>query len=196
MAKKISLFRPGGISHGVLAAVLGVVALGLMVFLVHAQLSALGEVRETVAVEQMKLVQTENRLNFLIGIRAQAPVWETRLAVAERLLPGKPKESWLVDDLQRVADRSNIELLQIRFESRVETGQGYVEMPVKLAFQGRYQELLALLGNLQNGQRAIRVSEVRVDRGREGLPQIRADITASAFHQEDEVPPTPPPATP
>lgn len=168
--------------HGILAVVLGVVALGLMVFLIYVQVGALREAREAAAAERAALARAKGQLSMLLDMRDNAPLYEARLAAAERLIPREPDENRLVRDLQSAAGLANTELLQVRFEERV-AREGFVEMPVKIAFQGRYHGLLDILEGLEGGARAVRVDEVKVGRGREGLPQIRADITAAAFCQ-------------
>jgi len=171
--------------HGILAVVLGVVALGLMMFLIYVQVGALREAREAAAAERAALAGAKAQLEKLLDMRDQAPLWEARLAAAERLIPREPDENRLVSDMQDVAGRANTELLQVRFEERA-ARENFVEMPVKIAFQGRYHGLLDLLEDLEGGARAVRVDEVKVGRGRDGLPQIRADITAAVFCQEAE----------
>jgi Tfp pilus assembly protein PilO len=82
-----------------------------------------------------------------------------------------------------LADKSKTDLLEVHFEKRV-SKEGYDEMPIKLIFEGRYHGLLILLDNLQNWNRNVRVNDVRVNEGRDELPQIKAEITAAAFYQQ------------
>jgi type IV pilus assembly protein PilO len=116
----------------------------------------------------------------MIEARDQELVLKESLAALGRLMPAEPQESTLINTIQGMADDCGIQFQQIQFEKRVPK-QGYVEMPVKFTFQGRYNGLLALLDKLQKGSRAVRIDEVKVGKGKEDLPQIKVDVTASAF---------------
>lgn len=164
----------------ILVAALGIIALVGIAFLTYTRVDDLRSARDTVAAEQAAVAGAEAQLQSLIKARDQASVLKKRLDAFDRLIPAEPKESALINEIQGMADGDGVRFLQIRFEKRAPK-QGYVEMPVKIAFQGRYHGLLALLDNLQNGDRAVRIDEVKVGKGKEELPQIKAEVTASAF---------------
>ena len=167
----------------ILSAVLGVAILACMLFLLYNQTNALKEARVQVEQEESAYKQEEGRLSYLIGLSRQAPELEQRKAKCEQLIPPLPNENLLITGIQGLADKSKTDLLQVRFEKRI-SKQDYEEMPVKLIFEGRYHGLLVLLDNMQNWNRALRIDEVKVGRGRDDLPQIKAEITAAAFYQK------------
>lgn len=169
-------------SQEVLTALLGIVAVGCMLFLLYFQWGALNQARDEMAAEQQSVQIAQTRLQSLLAIREQAPVWEARLAKAERMIPGAPDENQLVKDLQSAAGQANTRLLEVRFDEYA-AQDGYTEIPVRIAFEGRYHGLLDLLENLRNGPRTIRIDEIKTGKGDGEPPRIRADITASAFYR-------------
>lgn len=164
----------------IMAAALGIIVLVGIAFMIHARVGALRNARETLAAEQATLAGDEAQLQAMIEARDQELVLKESLAALGRLMPAEPQESTLINTIQGMADDCGIKFQQIQFEKRVPK-QGYVEMPVKFTFQGRYNGLLALLDKLQKGSRAVRIDEVKVGKGKEDLPQIKVDVTASAF---------------
>ncbi|HHV35937.1 MAG TPA: type 4a pilus biogenesis protein PilO [Syntrophomonadaceae bacterium] len=167
----------------IISVVLGAAILACMIFLLYNQANALKEARFQVEQEESTLQKEEGRLLQLISLSKQAPELEERKARAEELIPAFPGESLLITGIQDLADKSKTDLLDVSFEKRVPK-KGYDEMPIKLTFEGRYHGLLILLDNLQNWKRNVRVNEVKVSKGSEDLPQIKAEITAAAFYQE------------
>ena len=168
----------------VLTIVLGVAIMACMLFLLYNQTNALKEARAAAETEEKAYQSEQERLNNLIKLSKQAPALKERKARVEALIPPLPNENLLIIGIQGLADKSKTDLLQVRFEKRV-AKQGYEEMPVKLTFEGRYHGLLILLDNMQNWNRALRLNEVKVSEGRDKLPQIKAEITATAFYQKE-----------
>jgi type IV pilus assembly protein PilO len=167
----------------ILTVVLGVAILACMFYLLYNQANALKEARAQVEQEESALQQEDDRLLNLISLSKQADKLEERKARAEELIPVVPNEDLLLTGIQDLADKSKTDLLQVRFEKRIPK-KGYDEMPIKLTFEGRYHGLLILLDNLQNWERNVRVNEVKVGKGSKEYPQVKADITAAAFYQQ------------
>ncbi len=167
----------------IISVVLGVAILACMIFLLYNQTSALKEAHSRVEQEESALKQEESRLLNLIKLSKQAPELEERKARAEELIPPLPNENLLIAGIYDLADKSKTDLLEVHFDKRV-SKESYDEMPIKLIFEGRYHGLLILLDNLQNWNRNVRVNDVRVNEGRDELPQIKAEITAAAFYQQ------------
>jgi Tfp pilus assembly protein PilO len=167
----------------IISVVLGVAILACMIFLLYNQTSTLQEVRAQVEQEEIALQQEEARLLNLIALSKQASELEERKARAEALLPPLPKENTLITGMLDLGVTSKTDLLQVRFGERIPQ-QGYDEMPINLTFEGRYHGLLILLDNLQNWQRNVRIDEVKIGKGKDDYPWVKADLTAAAFYQQ------------
>lgn len=169
----------------VITVVLGVAILACMIFLLYHQINTLKEARAVVEQEQISLQKEESRLNYLIQLSKQADELEQRKKYLAELVPPLPNENLLITGIQGLADQSDTDFLQVRFENRIYK-EGHEEMPVILTFEGRYHGLLTLLDNMQTWNRALRINEVKVTRGRDDLPQIQAEIKAAAFYHQEE----------
>ena len=154
--------------------------LGLL-FLLCQQVTALGQARAQVAEEQTLLDQARTRLQVLKQLKNRAPELEGQKATLRMRLPADPGEDALISELQSYADLAGMRFLLIRFGER-RPGDGYVEMPMTIAFEGRYHQLLDLLVHLQESDRAIRIDELKVSQGQKALPELVVTIGASAFY--------------
>ncbi|MEW5952884.1 MAG: type 4a pilus biogenesis protein PilO [Bacillota bacterium] len=163
-----------------MVAAIGVAVLALMLFLVYSQVMALKTARQAVADEQGAYAAARQRLQELILIKDNASVMEEKLRRYEHMLPNTPDENTLIDMLGNYGSASGTKLLSVRFGAREDRGE-YTEMPVEIAYEGRYHDLLELLAQLQSGERALRIEAVKIGRGRDDLPRVRVDIDASAF---------------
>ena len=168
----------------VITIVLGIAILACMIFLLYHQINALKEARTVVEEKQVTLQKEQSRLNYLIQLSKQADKLEQRKEYLAELIPPLPNEDLLITGIQGLADQSNTDFLQVRFENRI-AKDGYEEMPVILTFEGRYHGLLTLLDNMQTWNRALRINEVKVGKGRDDLPQIQAEIKAAAFYHQE-----------
>lgn len=160
---------------------LGIVALALILVLIFNQYGALKQAREKVAEEQLALARVQAQLSDLEQAKAQAAELEQQFARYELMMPANPGEGVLISTLRSYAEDTGANFVSISFGERVNKS-GYNEMPVELVFEGSYHQLLRLLNRLQAGQRIIRIDELKVTRGGQGLTVIKADIVASAFY--------------
>ena len=166
---------------GTPALIVGIAVLALMIFLLYIQVGALRVAWQNVSNEKASLAQVQARLQDLLAAREQFDGLQELLLRFDRLVPAKPEESVLLGDLETAANAAGADFNQIHFDNLI-TQKGYVEMPLKLTFIGRYQELLNLMDRLQNGPRVIRIDEIKLDKGAQDSLRLRADITASAFY--------------
>ncbi|AGL02058.1 type 4a pilus biogenesis protein PilO [Desulfoscipio gibsoniae] len=173
MNKKLS-------SHNILLLALGIIAL-LLLFLFNSQLSALKEARLALQQERLASDQTQARLQELLQLRDQAAALEEQAESMERLLPAEPQEDLLILDIDTICEDAGVELKQIRFEKRVDR-KDYIEMPLKMTFEGGYYSVLSLFNQMQEGPRALRVDEVKVVQGGQDQTGLKADVKASAFY--------------
>jgi len=164
-----------------LMVALGFIAFLLIIFLFYTQLGALKEARVALQQESQAFDQTQARLQELLQMRDQAASLEEQAEGMERLLPTKPEEDQLMLDIDTICEDAGVELKQIRFEKRVDQ-KGYIEMPLKMTFEGGYYSVLSLLNQMQEGPRALRLDEVKVVQGGQNQSGLKADIAASAFY--------------
>ena len=163
-------------------AVLAIVVAAAMFFLLYHQLGSLQAARQERAGEQQALEQTRQHLQQLKNTREHAAMLQEQLYVMEEAVPPRAGEDELIEYMQRVADATGSDFIQITFADR-SPKQGYIEMPFTVSFQGPYQGLVDLLGELQYGRRIITVDELKIGQGQRELPYLRADITCKTYYR-------------
>ncbi|HIE12584.1 MAG TPA: hypothetical protein EYP63_04025 [Desulfotomaculum sp.] len=166
----------------ILTAVLGVIALGLMLFLLYIQVTAYQETRQAIGEEIAAIKEVEVRLAELKRLAQQAEELEGRKASLDRLIPLQPEEDQLIEEIKEMAVTSGVRFLEVRFEEPVDK-EGYIEMPLEMAFEGRYHDLLLLLAALEEGPRALRLDEIKVSHAGGCAAEIKADLDATVFYR-------------
>ena len=154
---------------------------GVMIYLQAASLSSL---RTQVEEEELAVENARARLVRLNQHRANAAEYEERLATATRLVPADPEEDELLRYIHRLADQFDLRAQSISFGGRSQA-EGYTVMPLSINVQGSYRDIQLLLGQLRNGERAIRVDSFNVTRGAEAGAPLNVSINANAFYSNN-----------
>lgn len=166
---------------GLPVIVLGIASLLLVGLIFYNQVNAIKAARAELAAEQAALVQTSTRLQNLMQLKENSSEFSEKMIQIEKSLPADPQENELINDLNIISGKAGVELVQIRFENRVPQ-ENFVEMPLKLSFQGSYNNLLNLLVGLQDSPRAMRIEAFKVSKDNQDRFVLRAEISASVFY--------------
>jgi len=142
------------------------------------QWNGLQQERRRLLEEEQLLVAAKARLAGLQALERQAARLATDWETVEQLLPAAARVENLLLDLQAGADLAEMSFKQIRFAEQV-SAEGLVEMPMQLLFAGSYHQLLNFLDYLLLYERAIRVDELILAQGPEGMT---VNMRASAFY--------------
>lgn len=145
------------------------------------QFTALKAAKEWLENEKTMLAQANARLQAMAELERQASAFEQELAFLQKLLPDGPEEDRLLVDLQSGADLAGMRFVQVRFGEPVARDK-YFELPLNLVFEGSYHQLLQLLQYLEVYERALRIEELRMDRGRAEPPGMTVNMRASVFY--------------
>ncbi|KAB2951314.1 type 4a pilus biogenesis protein PilO [Heliorestis acidaminivorans] len=168
-------------SNKIVLALIAIVLFLLTAFLFYYQFGQLQVAREAVREEQQQLNQAKVRLQELVAIKANVDIMENNLAYLERRLPFQPRQDDIIKVLHSTAGQSGTHLTNLRFGNEA-SKDGYVEMPLTLSYEGRYHDVIALLQRFDQAERAFRVEEIKLSKGRGDFPELKADITAKAFY--------------
>lgn len=180
MAKRSGLSR-----ESLFIILCGAVIVAVLIFLIAVEIGNYRRGCAGVAQERAAVAREEARLRHLITLSREADLLQERLDRYERLIPDRPLQPAVIRDLQAIAEQSRTTFVEVEFDRQVPR-TGYVEVPLKLAYEGRNEGLLALLSNLQGWQRAIRIDGVKVGKGRGDYPVVVAEIDASIFFRLQE----------
>ncbi len=166
--------------------IMGLVALVLILgfVLLYVQANALSDTRIEVQEEEMAVLAAQSRLNRLMEHRERASEYEQRLAFASRMIPRQPGEDNILRYIYRLADDNDLRAVEIRFDTRSEMN-GYTEMPLSITVEGSFQNTRSMLSQLYNGERAIRVDNINLNRTGEAGSVLRITISANAFYNHN-----------
>jgi len=128
--------------------------------------------------EEQLLTAARARLAGLQALERQAANLAADWETVEQLLPATARAEDLLLDLQAGADLAEMSFREIRFAGQA-NADGLVEMSMQLLFAGSYHQLLNFLDYLLLYERAIRIDELILSQGAEGMT---VNIRASAFY--------------
>jgi len=170
-------------SRELIFLIIVIVFILITAFLIYLQAGSLIKTRQAADNEVQNISQLQTRLITLQKLKEQYPELQAKLAFYEMIMPSVPSENTILTSIQGTANDTNTGLLQIRFESEIKKEQ-YVEIPLKVSFQGEYRHLAQLLDKIRNGHRAFRVDEVKITQSQEAnqYSGVMAEISASAFY--------------
>ncbi|MBT9136803.1 MAG: hypothetical protein DDT34_01889 [Firmicutes bacterium] len=145
------------------------------------QWNGLQQERVRLTEQEQSLAAAQVRLAGLQALAKQGAKLANDLEIMEQLLPATAQEDVLLVDLQAGADLAAMRFAQIRFAERLsqEGQEGLVEMPLGILLEGSYHQLLHFLDYLSVYERAVRLDELMLSQGPEGMT---INIRASAFY--------------
>jgi Tfp pilus assembly protein PilO len=160
--------------------ILAVLLVLLSAVLLYIQYNNLADLQLEEEQEQLALDTAYLQLATLTNHRNNAAEYEQRLEFALKKIPAAPGEEELLRYIQRIAADSEVRASEIRFTGRQES-ETFIAMGLSLSLEGGFQNLRQFLSYLQNGDRAVRVNDIRISRsGAETGSRIT--ITATAFY--------------
>ncbi|MFO8192704.1 MAG: type 4a pilus biogenesis protein PilO [Bacillota bacterium] len=172
----------------IIIALIGLLIIAGLV-LVFLQARSLGELREEVREEEIALDEARALLARRMQYRDKAEQYKWELQTMERLIPAEPEEEELLRYFDRLADEYDMNVQSIRFDTRTSgEEENYVRMPMNIVLEGRYRDLVLLLNHLYNGERAVRVDDLRIALASspEQPAGIKITMVAEAFHLKSE----------
>ncbi|MFZ5591868.1 MAG: type 4a pilus biogenesis protein PilO [Bacillota bacterium] len=179
-----------------LVVILAVLLLAVITVLLRQQWLAWCLAGQTLEMEQSRLRAVQVKWQSMAKVQRKVEEAGRQQQALERLLPREMGESSLLRHLQQLAEDAGLELLEVRFGRPVQRS-GYMEAALETCWQGRYSGLFSLLRALQHsGQRAVRLDEIKLERGRDDLPQLRAQLSGVVFYRAGLPLPAAPPSRP
>jgi Tfp pilus assembly protein PilO len=170
-----------------LLTILAVIAIIAGIALVVLQVLNVRDLRQQAEEEQLALDSSRAMLARRQEHRENAPAYRERIAVYEQMVPGEPGEEQILRYFDLLSDEYDIRVIEIRFDNReINEDPGYVRMPLTVTLEGRYQDLIGLLGHLRDSGRAVRVNDVRITLTQDPPARVRIVLTASAFYSSLE----------
>ena len=110
------------------------------------------------------------------------------LSEVQASIPATPDGAALIEDINRLAEESDVELLTFSPGLPVaSTLPGLVEIQIQLTFEAPYFKMLSFLFALEDLERLVRIDQIAVTSRilDDGTNLLSTSLTASAFSQSD-----------
>jgi type IV pilus assembly protein PilO len=164
-----------------LIALIFVFLAAVMSLVIYMQVRYIDGLKASVAIETDQLNKNKLQVQRLLKLKAALEANKDEVQVFEQLMPQDAEEDKLIEYLQENAGQMNLRFVKISFEPRVPK-KGYMEMPLKLRFEGSYKDILALLEKLKEGKRLITVDNIKILSDSENNAKVNAEISAKSFY--------------
>ena len=152
--------------------------------LIYVQSNNLRQLKVEVEEEELTLNQFRAMLEQRLEHEKNAPIYQKEIAMLHAMMPDKPEEEEILRYFASLAEEYDLRVNQIGFGARVrDEEKGFVRMPLAINIEGRYHQLIELLGHLHHGERAVRIDNLDVSLSGEDSSQLQINISASAFHR-------------
>src|SRR5919197_6684154 len=159
-----------------LAAVLVVVALLLP------RASAVNKKEKELAQAQQQQGKLEAQLQQLKQARRDARKVQHQLARLETRIPPTAELPALIRFLQNAADASAVDFVSISPGSPSNTaGQQISTIPTQIGAAGTFFAVEEFLFKLETLPRAVKVTQIQVGAGPDGLPQLQVTLSAEVY---------------
>lgn len=152
--------------------------------------------RDAALLEQSTL---ESRRNELQALAAREGDFLLGISEVEASIPSAPDGAALIEDINRIAEESDVELLTFSPGLPApSTIPGLVETQIQMTFEAPYFKVLSFLFALEDLERLVRVDQIAITSRvlEDGTNLLSTSITAAAFSQTDLAGSPPPEATP
>lgn len=169
----------------VLIVLAAVIVFGGMFYAIFLKLADIGNVAIQAAAENSALEMEKVKLEQLEMLTEKDSAIAAYVNTCQKMMPSTPEESILLEYIQNAASEVMANIAQIRFDERA-PGEKYTAMPLNISFEGKYTDLVNLLGKLRNGDRAIRVDGINVALAENNTQTIKAEISGKAFYLGSE----------
>lgn len=158
------------------------VVFGIASFFIYLQLNAFIQTQNKIAQETQELQVLQAKRQSLLQIKTESSLYDQKLAIIEQKIPSAAEQGSLISYIRSEALQFNTQFTQMRFDAQIPQ-KGYVQIPMKISFEGDFAGLTAMLDQLRKGSRCVRVDEIHFSKNeQQSVAKIKAEITAIAFY--------------
>jgi Tfp pilus assembly protein PilO len=168
-------------NNSILLVLSGLVAVFLIVLIIFS-LNKINKINDQIAVETKKLEENKQTLEMLKELELLRPELESANDILKKQIPDQPYEHGLIEYIHKLSENNKNNFVEIVFNERKKR-DNLSEMPFSLIINGKYSSLLGLLDSIENGERLIRIDEIRIDSTGDGKGTISTFITANTFYK-------------
>ncbi|MFO7951748.1 MAG: type 4a pilus biogenesis protein PilO [Bacillota bacterium] len=150
--------------------------------LIYFQHNALTELREEIEEEKAALDAAQATLDRRLEHQQRADKYEERLDYALSKMPAKPEEEELLRYIHRLVGEYDLRAVEISFGDRSEDDEGFMNMPLTIILEGRYNGIRRLFNDLYGGDRLFRIDSFDLSPAGENGTALQVNISAYTFY--------------
>lgn len=172
-------------SQSLMAAGFLILAVIVAVFIWQPIRTQVNDLSEELEGRNLALEQLQSELAHLQSVSVNLPVAETERTRILKAVPLGFNQDNLVNDLDALAKRVNIDLNAMSF-SQPSVHESFQSIAITANFTGRYSDLLALLEALETNSRLLKVASIGVQLSEvndEGEQLMNFSVTLEAYYQ-------------
>jgi type IV pilus assembly protein PilO len=135
---------------------------------------------------EQQLKEAHDRQKEYLKLREEVTAREALDRQNLRILPVTAEIAAFLDDLNRLAELSGLEMQQVQ-PSPESAEQFFVKVPVALVVRGRYHELAKFFYNISRLERAINMEDIKLHiaaRQPDGEVELAVNVRATTFRRK------------
>ena len=177
-------FKLSSSQRRILMIALAVLSVIVGSVLIYFQATNLSNLREEVESEEIALNEATAVLNRRLEHKRNASVYQQKYDWLKLKIPDKPEEEEILRYFDYLSEEYDLIISNISFGGRGTNQEGgYIQMPLTIAVEGRYRNLVGFFDHLHRGDRAIRIDNITMTVASAETVQLRISLTANAFHK-------------
>ena len=140
-------------------------------------------VRQEIDSRGKLIAQLESKWSSLEDIKQETITLEKQLSLLQKAFPLEPSREELLLSIHEAASTPTSSVTETRFQED-KSVDNHLELPVNIAFEGPYRELVEFLGDLQSSTRAFRIDSLKITKGKDRPFQLRAELLVNGFARQ------------
>ncbi len=161
---------------------LTVLVIALSGVLIYFQYNTWTDLRAEIEDEKTALDAAHAQLDRRLEHQQKADEYEERLEYALSKIPAAPEEEELLHYIHYLVGEYDLRAVEISFGDRYENEEGYMNMPVTINLEGRYDGIRRMFNHLYGGDRAIRIDNFDISRAGGNGNNLQVNISAYTFY--------------
>lgn len=141
---------------------------------------ALRDLRQQIQAQQQQLEQAQKHSSLLLPLTRQVEQLRQAAAGFHARLPGDGQVGPFLKQVAEQLRQAQLTSLEMRPGSPLD-GKRYVELPIRIGFEGSFVGIFAFLAQLENLDRVKRVVDLNLEGQVAPNQGVRADMTLSIY---------------
>jgi len=176
------MFNLSGEKRKILIIALAVVVIALTGVLIYFQYNTLMDLRAEVEEEEIALDAARATLERRLEHQQRADKYEERLDYALSKMPTQAEEEEVLRYIHHLAGEYDLRPVEIAFADHYQAEEGYMNMPLSITIEGRYNGIRRMFNDLYSGDRAVRIDDFDITRAGGNGAYLQVNISAYTFY--------------